>query len=910
MLSQNFSGLLGIVFFVLTLTACNNSADQTGNKNLPILYAVTGNVVGLSGGGLVLQLNAENNISVTEESFTFPAVLVSNSEYTVTVLTQPKNPNQICSIANGNGKIKNADITDLTITCSTSAYTVNGSITGLTGTGLIMQVNAGEKLDVAANGSAFSFPTAIASSSTYVVSVFSQPKNPTQKCTIANAGGTISNANISDISISCTTNTYMIQGSVTGLADDGLVLQLNRDNNLPVIADTNEFTFPDALPDGSDYKVSVFQQPTRANARIQCDVSNSAGKIAGKNIADINVACIVTYTVSVTVDGYTTGNDMLIRNNGTDDLIINENGLYVFAAGLSDSAPYNVSIVTPNTELKTSCSVANNIGKINGAGIIDVLLFCNDNVAPRIITKSPSDGATQVALDVVVSALFDENMLATTVADKSIAVADTMTPIVGFVSYAIPDRLLSFTSDLPLGLLRKYTVTPAFTITDISGQRLRRAAWTFTTRDGSWGSAKLLELDNVGSAETPQIALDNAGNALAVWQQFDGLRINIWAQSYDVITHLWAVPELIESEDLGDASNVQVAMSPSGDGLAVWEQKNATTTNIWANRYDAKSNTWLTAKLLDAFDMLAYSPQIAMDAAGNGMVVWRQFGTFGTPISAYANRYDAKSGSWGTAELLETDNIQFHGVLAPQIAMDPNGNALAIWSQAPGASGPYNLWSNRFDIASKTWGAAQLIETNNILGNTDDPQIAMDSMGNGMAVWTQNDGTRYQLWYNRFDASAGSWGTAAILNTDSIGVPTRSEIALDAAGNAILVWDQYGDTLSNVWTNRFDISTKTWGTAKLLELDNQGHASFADVAVDPTGAGIAVWNQFDGIQYSVWSNRYDATSNSWGTPTLVEIDDVGKAVSVRVKLDPSGHAIAVWQQRLGNLYNVWANRFE
>lgn len=50
----------------------------------------------------------------------------------------------------------------------------------------------------------------------------------------------------------------------------------------------------------------------------------------------------------------------------------------------------------------------------------------------------------------------------------------------------------------------------------------------------------------------------------------------------------------------------------------------------------------------------------------------------------------------------------------------------------------------------KAWGRAVLIETD----NTRDayyPQIACDGSGNAIAVWRQDDGTRYNIWANRFE---------------------------------------------------------------------------------------------------------------------------------------------------------------
>jgi len=49
----------------------------------------------------------------------------------------------------------------------------------------------------------------------------------------------------------------------------------------------------------------------------------------------------------------------------------------------------------------------------------------------------------------------------------------------------------------------------------------------------AWGTAQLIETDDAGEALRPQIAVDGSGNAIAVWQQFDGTRNNIWANRFD-----------------------------------------------------------------------------------------------------------------------------------------------------------------------------------------------------------------------------------------------------------------------------------------------------------------------------------------------------------------------------------------
>jgi hypothetical protein len=58
-------------------------------------YTVGGTVTGLSGSGLVLQLNGGDSLSFSASAtFVFGTRLDNNAAYSVTVLTQPSNPAQ------------------------------------------------------------------------------------------------------------------------------------------------------------------------------------------------------------------------------------------------------------------------------------------------------------------------------------------------------------------------------------------------------------------------------------------------------------------------------------------------------------------------------------------------------------------------------------------------------------------------------------------------------------------------------------------------------------------------------------------------------------------------------------------------------------------------------------------------
>ena len=102
-------------------------------------------------------------------------------------------------------------------------FTIGGTVTGLTGTGLILQDNGGDDLTITANGS-FTFKTAIVASKPYLVTVSVPPATPPQTCTVAGGSGKAT-ATVTTVVVTCTVGTQAIGVTVAGLTGTGLVLQ-------------------------------------------------------------------------------------------------------------------------------------------------------------------------------------------------------------------------------------------------------------------------------------------------------------------------------------------------------------------------------------------------------------------------------------------------------------------------------------------------------------------------------------------------------------------------------------------------------------------------------------------------------------------------------------------------------------
>ncbi len=185
--------------------------DNPAYKVSAQTFALGGTVNGLAGSGLVLQNNGVDNLPIPANgSFVFSAKHLIGAPYAVTVSSQPTNPAQTCTVVNGNGTLASVDVTDVAVTCSANTFSVGGTVSGLLGSGLVLQNNGNDDLPIAdgANGP-FTFPTELANGSVYLVTVKTQPSGPDQTCTVSNGSGTLAGADVTNVDVSCAGIIYL-----------------------------------------------------------------------------------------------------------------------------------------------------------------------------------------------------------------------------------------------------------------------------------------------------------------------------------------------------------------------------------------------------------------------------------------------------------------------------------------------------------------------------------------------------------------------------------------------------------------------------------------------------------------------------------------------------------------------------
>jgi hypothetical protein len=319
---------------------------------------------------------------------------------------------------------------------------------------------------------------------------------------------------------------------------------------------------------------------------------------------------------------------------------------------------------------------------------------------------------------------------------------------------------------------------------------------------GTWGAAQRRDADAFGRATYSYVSLAADGAATVVFTQPGNTAARVWA-SQSSAPGVWAAPVALGGEP---AFQPQVATAANGHAIMTWLEPNSTgpyARSLWASR-DIGAG-WTPPVAIAAVASGVTPIRVVADANGNAIAVWQQ--ELGGRTAIRANRLDAASGVWGTA--LTLNDASVHGG-DPEPAMDANGNAIVVWSAANDAgagNGVANLGitARRFVAATGSWSSAVTVQPNPPQPQGA-PHVAVDAAGNAIAVWLQGSptsGTQSEVWGAHFNAAAAAWGAPLKLMTDPAayaggGTDQRPKVAINANGEAVVVWYQRTDAPASV----------------------------------------------------------------------------------------------------------------
>jgi cysteine-rich repeat protein len=319
-------------------------------------------------------------------------------------------------------------------------------------------------------------------------------------------------------------------------------------------------------------------------------------------------------------------------------------------------------------------------------------------------------------------------------------------------------------------------------------------------------------------------------------------------------------------------------------------------------------------------------PDVTADAAGNFVVVWTAGGSY--PLRVMAQRFDSAGFPQGLP--LQVGPMRDAGTDGTDlsVASSATGRFIVAWGveYEPGGD-ESDVLGRVFNKAEPATGA--FIVNSYTTRYQENPRVAAAADGRFVVVWNgdQQEGPsccQYGVIARRFDASGNAQGPDFVVNTFTSGNEGDAgslDVASDPAGNFIVVWQAQGHPPTGeagIYAQRFDSAGVPQGGELKVNAHTPENESLPSISADPAGNFMVTWHGYlPSYEDVIFGRVFDPASNPRGGDFQVNAFTPGRQsgeyyVGPAVAADPGGHFLVVWSTTdlEGNHSGVFARLFD
>ena len=228
----------------------------------------------------------------------------------------------------------------------------------------------------------------------------------------------------------------------------------------------------------------------------------------------------------------------------------------------------------------------------------------------------------------------------------------------------------------------------------------------------------------LGEGSTPQILLNAEGQGVALWRTGAPGALCLYGQ---VVGAGRGPAHLLVSTE-GSIRHLQAAVDRRGNALVIWLQEREGLLEVMALTYDIRAGAWdQEPTCLARPSTPTVEPRIAVNHREHAMVLWET--DDGADEGLVASHYWSSEGIWSDRPV-PVVNQSTH---AHRVAMDDEGNALAIWIHAPYGQRS-SIQASHYDGGRCEWSKAETLCTAHTLTQT---RLVMSGSGQALAAWCQ-----------------------------------------------------------------------------------------------------------------------------------------------------------------------------
>jgi hypothetical protein len=354
-----------------------------------------------------------------------------------------------------------------------------------------------------------------------------------------------------------------------------------------------------------------------------------------------------------------------------------------------------------------------------------------------------------------------------------------------------------------------------------------------STDNETWTVASDLESVPATLQSVALALTDAAGTPLAIWsRQNAGSPSTLRGSSF---RGTWSAPEALPEN--GYTTGAELAGSTRGEFFAIWVETRDNDPLVVAAARREASGQWsrTTPLATPPRTSLDVAPVIAADDSGNAMALWVQ----GTPARIYASRLAAGQTTWATPVSIDAGTAESSW---PRIVFVGNGVFAAAWDQTAG--GRRSVHATRYD--GRSWHAPGPLD-DGAGGDASGARLAGNGLGRAMAVWARSEGISQGLWAATFDASGWRLGQRLVTPSPAAFRSVASP-AIDRFGNQAVAWTASGGNSGPLVEYAFlGIGSLEW-TAPVPLSDRDAEPAPPALAMNGDGQAVIAWVRVEGTR--------------------------------------------------------------
>lgn len=294
-------------------------------------------------------------------------------------------------------------------------------------------------------------------------------------------------------------------------------------------------------------------------------------------------------------------------------------------------------------------------------------------------------------------------------------------------------------------------------------------ASTTSINCNNWNRSRIIaSISSLGQLSQPNVSIDQKGNAIAVWVQFDGSVYSLQAATLKCGHLNWQLTAPIATSAYPLLSP-QIAINRQREAVAIWQAFDGSNSVIMAANYHFH-NGWSTPVLISEIGTDAISPQLAAASeSGSAVAVWRSV----TDNVIKAATFYVGNG-WSSAISISSTGGQL-----PKVAISVRGYTVVMWEDI-NTSALFSA-SSLIGKGSVLW-TGPLVITNAI--TSLNYNVAINRSGNAVATWQQPDGSNSSIYVSTLPLD-GVWSLPD--NISGEGMFDCPDVAISKCGNAAII---------------------------------------------------------------------------------------------------------------------------